>query len=87
MQKNFFQKLINVDFEDFVTPSVATAVYAITVVLTGVGALITLLAGLLSGDATALLAPIAGFLIILFVRILLETSVALIKIAENTKKD
>lgn len=87
MEKNFFQKLINVDFEDFVTPSVATAVYAITVVLTGFGVVVAVLAGLSNGDASALLYPLAGFLIILFVRILLETSVALIKIAENTKKD
>ena len=91
MEKNFFQKLFSPRFDVFITPSIASGVYIVlmgfTALVVFVGLLTVVFSFFTGLDLTGLVAVPAGLIFLVVFRSLLETSVALIKIAENTKKD
>jgi hypothetical protein len=90
MKKNFFEKLFSPKFDDFITPSLASGMYILLMVTTALGVavgLFTVIRSFFTGlDLTGLVTLPAGLIFLVVIRSLLETSVALIKIAENTQK-
>lgn len=102
MNKNFLASLFDFKFETYITKQVASVVYAIlTVLFVIVGAISTFLLGLAflvslqdigysyfswTPFFSFLLAPVLTFLSIVALRLTFETSIALIEIAQNTKK-
>ena len=102
MNKNFFASLFDFKFESYITKQVASVVYAILTIVIVVVAAIAELVWLLTFvsslqdigysyfDWTPLfgiiLLPPLTFLSIVALRLSFETSIALVDIAQNTKK-
>jgi len=87
--KGFFKELFDFSFKSWVTLRVAGILYAITIVFVVIFALATILILSTSGDALMLIlalfgVPIISLLLILFIRISFESSIATIAIARNT---
>jgi hypothetical protein len=94
LQKGFFASLFDFKFETYITKSVASVMYAILTVFVILATLIifiysiTLFSPYSSGEAILLLlvTPLAGLLTLIVIRMGFETSIALVDIAQNTKK-
>ena len=95
LQKGFFASLFDFKFETYITKSVASVMYAILTVFVILATLIifiisiTLLGDPYSGGESILLllvTPLAGLLTLIVIRMGFETSIALVDIAQNTKK-
>jgi hypothetical protein len=91
----FFRSLFDNSFESFVTVKIAKVVYTIALVLIILSALVTVAGGLTlafdefqsgTGIALLLFGPLFWLVILIIVRLWLENSIALIKVAENTAK-
>jgi hypothetical protein len=81
--------LFNLSFDEFITPTIVSVLYALNIVAAALVAL-GVFTRLATGEAGAavvglILAPIVFFLWILLARVLLETTIVLFRIAENTK--
>ena len=99
MKKNFFASLFDFKFETFITRRVAAVLYMIFTWLvlaftaTGMFGGFVFLSNpnfpnaILLGLASVFLSPIAGLLLLILVRVAFESSIALVSIAENTRKD
>ena len=74
--------------ESFISRKVAGIIYVVLAWGVALGAVFVALAALGSRgyQALALIAPVVGFLLVLILRMTFEASIALIAIAENTKK-
>ena len=92
---NFFRSLFDTSFESFVTVKIARVVYIIAMVLIALAALATFGVALLllgmpyqsgTGILLLLFGPVVWLVNLIIVRLWLENSVALIKVAENTSK-
>jgi hypothetical protein len=91
----FFKKLFDVKFESFITRDVAKILYSIMLGLVLLGLALAELAGfiaffqgeyMLQGLLFILISPLAALLFLIIIRVAFESSIALISIAENTKK-
>lgn len=96
----FFKNLFDFKFEKFITRSVASVVYVISIIVLGIALLVIEIAALTMmgndngwgeselglGILLFLAAPVGALLTLIFTRVAFESSIALITIAENTKK-
>jgi hypothetical protein len=91
----FFKKLFDTKFENFVTRDVARVLYIFMIALLAVGLLIAEVIGFLMvigdgylevGILTILVSPLVALLSLIVIRVGFESSIALVSIAENTKK-
>lgn len=82
--------LFDFKFENLITRKILGTVYAIIVVLVSLAAVGMFFYGLAEAGkgmiGFVLIAPLFWFLSLVFIRVGFETSIALILIAENTKK-
>ena len=87
---DFFTKLFDMSFEEFITPTIIKIAYIIMIALSGLWALAMLLTMANLGGAGVvlglLLAPLLFLLAVLFYRIALEALLVLFSIAEATRK-
>ena len=90
LPRGFFGKLFDFSFSSFVTPSIIQLVYAVFLVIAGLGALSLIIIGLAEGPAVGLLLLIISPVIFLFyaiiARIYLEIVIVLFRIAESTSE-
>lgn len=88
-QRGFFEKLFDFSFSEFVAGQIVGVLYAIGIVLLGIAALGIIVAGFSQGFASGIgaliIAPLAFFLYVIFIRIALEGFIATIRTAENTR--
>lgn len=92
--KNFFASLTDRSFTTFITRPVASVLYLISMILIAIGVGLGVIAGfflLLRGEIVSFLVgivfvPLAGLLILILTRLFFESGVALVLIAENTKR-
>ena len=93
-ESKFTRQLVDTNFEHFITRKVAKVFYIIWIVLLAgvsviavVAGLIALFSGRVQGfEVLAILAlPLLSFLLLIIVRLVFETSIALVLIAENTR--
>jgi hypothetical protein len=92
--KNFFSALTDRSFKTFITRPVASVLYLISMILIGISIAIVMIGGLIllvggdfaSGFIGLILGPLVGLLILILTRLFFESGVALVLIAENTKK-
>jgi ABC-type multidrug transport system permease subunit len=91
----FFRSLFDFKFETYVTRRVASVMYAILTVIVLLATVILFILSIVSlgnpyagGESILLviLTPILGLLLLTTIRLGFETSIALVAIAENTKK-
>ncbi len=97
----FFKSLFDFKFENFVTRQVTSVLYAISVVLVLLASVLgMMLALIMLGNSGGILnspiglvyvvaifaIPVVAFIYIVLIRVALEASIALIAIAENTKR-
>ena len=89
---SFFKSLLDLKFEHFVTRKIAGVFYAITLGAIATGTLAVFIQGLFqiftNGSVSLMLivSPLAGFIAVVLARLIFEASIALVAIAENTKK-
>ena len=92
----FFKKLFDTKFENFVTRDVARVLYIFMLVLLAVGLLMAEIFGLLllasdeflelEGILLMVVSPLVAVVSLIIIRVGFESSIALVSIAENTKK-
>jgi len=92
----FFKKLFDTKFENFVTRDVARVLYIFMIAMLAVGLLIAEIFGLLllasnegvfvEGILLMLVSPLVALVSLIIIRVGFESSIALVSIAENTKK-
>ena len=92
----FFKKLFDTKFENFVTRDVARVLYIFMIALLAVGLLIAEVFGLLllasdeflelEGILLMVVSPVVALVSLIIIRVGFESSIALVSIAENTKK-
>jgi hypothetical protein len=91
----FFKKLFDTKFENFVTRDVAKVLYIFMIALLAIGLLVSVVFGflLLTGDGYPELgvlmilgSPLVALVSLIIIRVGFESSIALVSIAENTKK-
>ena len=92
----FFKKLFDTKFENFVTRDVARVLYIFMIALLAIGLLIAEIFGLLllamdegvfvEGILLMLVSPLVALVSLIIIRVGFESSIALVSIAENTKK-
>ena len=92
----FFKKLFDTKFENFVTRDVARVLYIFMIALLAVGLLIAEAFGLLllasdeflelEGILLMVVSPLVAVVSLIVIRVGFESSIALVSIAENTKK-
>lgn len=99
--RGFVSALFDVSFRTFITRRLAGAFYVVGLVAIAIGFLVSLVWGLIRGIAalgfapgagvslivsTVILVPIVTFIAIVVLRLVIESVVALIAIAENTER-
>lgn len=86
---NFFGKLMDRSFSEFITPTIVRVIYTINLVVAGLFAVLMLISGLTQGGLAALLgfvvAPLMFLFWIVYSRIFLELVMLLFRIEENTR--
>lgn len=83
--KKFFRGLFDTSFDYFISPTIAGFVYGIAAILSFAIMAVAPVVALTTGYFNLLLLVPGAFLTLILIRAALETSVALIKIAENTR--
>jgi hypothetical protein len=92
--KSFFSALTDRSFTTFITRPVAGVLYLILMVLIVISVALLMVVGIFSitqgnfleGLVGLVLGPIAGLLTLILTRLFFESGVALVLIAENTRK-
>ena len=92
--KDFFSALTDRSFGSFITRQVAGVLYLISMIFIGLAVGIVCIAGfivggqgnLLAGFVALVFAPLLGLLLLILTRLFFESGVALVLIAENTRK-
>jgi hypothetical protein len=92
--KNFFSALTDRSFKTFITRPVASVLYLISMILVGIAVVILMVGGVIAfvggdfgtGFFGLILGPLLGLLVLILIRLFFESGIALILIAENTKK-
>lgn len=92
MEKSFFGSLFDTSFTTFITRAVAKVFYIITMVILVLFAGVGFVTGLVYTSEDALIgflvmiaSPIAALVLLVLLRLLFESAVALVLIAENTR--
>lgn len=88
---SFFKDLFDLSFNKFVTPRVVSVIYLLAMIAVGLGTLFWVITPFLGrqpviGVIMLLVAPVIALLWISLVRVSLESMVALIRVAENTRE-
>lgn len=87
---NFFKALFDFSFSQFITVKFASFIYAAALILVGlgyVGVVISALSqNILAGFGALIFGALVALLYVIFIRIGLEFSVAMIRTAQNTTK-
>jgi hypothetical protein len=95
MEKGFFASLFDFNFETYITKRVASVMYAVLTALVLLTTLVVFIYSItllgnsyVAGQALLMLiiTPIFGLLALTTIRVGFETSIALVAIAQNTKK-
>jgi len=99
--RGFISALFDISFKTFITRRLASAFYLVGLVAIGIGFIVYFASGLIAGISslgwnlgggialivsTLIIVPIAAFLAIVVLRLVIEAIVALIAIAENTEQ-
>ena len=92
--KSFIKSLFDFKFETYITKTVASVLYAIVTVIVALGVAAGFIFGLsaLGGNYPSIgvlimvAAPVGGLLVLTVLRVAFESSIALVDIAQNTKK-
>ena len=90
-QKNFIQKIFDFSFSEFVTPQIVSILYIISLVLIGLGLLVscivTFTQSILGGIVFLFIGiPIGGALSIIFTRVYYEILIVIFKLYEELRK-
>ena len=92
-KRGFLGKLFDFSFKEFITLQIIKYLYVVGIIVSGLVALLVLVAGVVELQADAgkgifgiLASPVLFFLATLLVRLALEALVATFRIAENTTK-
>lgn len=89
-KKGFFGALFDLSFEQTVTPRVAKVVYVLTMIVTAIGLIGAVVQAASSSGTAALLLAVVGVITaclgLIWVRIVLELIMAVLRIAENTRR-
>lgn len=92
MEKPFFGSLFDSSFNTFITRSVAKVLYIVTMVVLAVFAVIGFIAGLIYTSEEPVIgfllmigSPFVGLGFLILIRLMFESAVALVLIAENTR--
>ena len=84
----FIASLFDLSFSEFVTPKIIRFLFMLAIALSGLGALVIVIAGFSAGTAVGILAlllsPVVFGLYVLLARISLELTIVVFRIAENT---
>jgi Domain of unknown function (DUF4282) len=84
----FFGALFDLSFTSLITTKIIRVLYALSMIVIGVVALIVVIAGFLHSATTGIvlliLSPVFSLIFLVYVRVLLEISIALLRIMENT---
>lgn len=91
---NFFSALFDRSFTSYVTRQVAGVLYLITMILVILGLVLGVIfavltmaqGGIFEGLLVLIATPLIALLTLILIRLVFESSVALVAIAENTKK-
>jgi Domain of unknown function (DUF4282) len=86
----FFQRLFDVSFSRFVTPSIIKLLFIVAIATASVFALFMLAAGFATidegGILLVLLAPLCWLLAVIYARVFLELVIILLRIESNTRR-
>ncbi len=86
--KGFFGRLFDLSFQEFITPSIIKILFIISMVVIALGFLGGVIFGFTQGAGTGVLLLIGGlvysFLMLLYVRVLLELFIVFFRIHDNT---
>lgn len=89
-RRGFFAKLFDLSFSEFIAVQIAGVLYGIGILLIGLacvsGILISLTRGVGPGLGALIVMPLFFLLYVIFFRIALESFIAAIKTAENTRQ-
>jgi hypothetical protein len=85
----FFQRLFDMSFSKFVTPSVIKLLFILAIVVVSLFALFTFIAGLVTitrgGFLLVILSPLYWLLGVIYARVFLELVIILFRIETNTR--
>jgi hypothetical protein len=89
--RGFFARLFDFSFETFITPTIIKVIYILLMIVIALMMLTIIIVGFTQSVVTGLIAliivaPIAGFLYILFARVWLEIIIVLFRIHDNTEE-
>lgn len=88
--QGFLKRLFDLSFSEFIAIKIVGILYAIGIVLAGLGALGIAISSFSNGFAAGvgglILAPLAFFLYVIFIRIALEGMIVAFRTAENTAR-
>jgi hypothetical protein len=88
-RKGFFSRLFDLSFEEFITPSIIKILFIISMIVIGLWVLGMIIFGFASLGAWGVIflvgALIGGFLLLLYVRVILELFIVFFRIHDNTQ--
>jgi hypothetical protein len=90
MQKGFFASLFDTSFTSLITTKIVKALYILSMVLIGIGALVLIIAAFAAKPAVGVIvlvvvAPIYVLVYLIWTRVFLELVIVLFRIMENTQ--
>ena len=87
-QKGFFGKLFDFSFQHFITPTIIAVLYVLAIIFAVAASVAFIVAGFnirtSIGIVFVILSPIVFLLYTIIFRVVLESMVALVRIAQNT---
>ncbi len=88
--KGFFGRLFDFSFREFITPSIIKVLFIVSLVVIGLGVLAGIVFGFMVSARTGVMFLIGGliygFLMLLYVRVLLELFIVFFRIHDNTNE-
>jgi len=88
--RGFFARLFDFSFQEFITPSIIKVLFIISLVVIGLSVLGAIITGFMAGAGTGVFTIIGGlifgFLMILYVRVLLELFIVFFRIHDDTQE-
>lgn len=88
--KGFFGRLFDFSFREFITPSIIKVLFIVSLVVIGLGVLAGIVFGFMVSASTGVMFLIGGliygFLMLLYVRVLLELFIVFFRIHDNTNE-
>ena len=91
-QESLVKQLMDRNFDQFITRKVSKFFYTVILILTILFVILGMIAGLvnmtdsfLAGLGLLVLSPVAGLFYLVLIRLLFESGIALVLIAENTR--